>query len=132
MNAHKLDQRKYPRVAIDNLVTYILIDENGGEVGQGIGKALNVSQGGILIETKKQVASRYLFLVSTDIDDNLIENIGKVIFSRADEAGEVFHTGISFRGDHVDNVNFRKDLIRLYHRRHVLKQNQSGNEGEID
>ena len=120
MTRNVSDKRKYPRVPIDNLITYALIDEEGNEVGQGLGKALNVSQNGILIMTNQQITSKYIFLISIDINNKLIENIGKIIFSKENEHG-TFNTGISFRGDHLDNVQIRKNLIRLYHHRHVLK-----------
>jgi len=122
MNYTKFDQRRYPRVPIDNQITYALVDEQGDEMGRGLGRALNVSQGGILIQTSRPVTSKYIFLVCTDLRSNFIENIGKVVFSNENEDG-TFNTGISFRGDHSDNVKFRKELIRLYHRQHVLKPN---------
>ncbi|HHP7234253.1 MAG TPA: PilZ domain-containing protein [Desulfobacterales bacterium] len=114
-----IERRRYPRVPTNNLITYVLVDEDGANIGQGIGTAMNVSQDGMLLQTNRPIHSQYLFLVSTDPDDRLIEVVGKVVFS-AQQSDDTFRTGIRFKGDHADNVNFRKDLIRVYHQRHVI------------
>ena len=40
-----MEQRKYPRVETCNLISYLLIRENGEITEQGMGRALNISQG---------------------------------------------------------------------------------------
>jgi hypothetical protein len=113
------ERRRYHRVAANNPITYVLVNERGSKIGQGIGKVINVSQSGILLETYEYIGSKYLFLVSTDVEDKLIEIVGKVIFSR-EVSLCVFNSGISLRGEHEDNVKFRRDLIRVFHQKHVL------------
>jgi len=39
-----------------------MVNERGSNIGQGIGKVINVSQSGILLETYEFIASTYLFL----------------------------------------------------------------------
>ena len=116
------DRRRYRRVPTNNPITYVLVDEDGTEIGQGTGKAVNVSQSGILLETDMQLRSTYILLVSTDMDDKLMEIVGKVVFSKAAEKGR-FWSGIKFQGEHQDNVKFRRDLIRVFHQKHVLGSN---------
>jgi hypothetical protein len=113
------ERRRYHRVATNNPITYVLVNERGSKIGQGIGKVINVSQSGILLETCEFIGSKYLFLVSTDVEGKLIEIVGKVIFSR-EVSLCVFNSGISLRGEHEDNVKFRRDLIRVFHQKHVL------------
>jgi hypothetical protein len=113
------ERRRYARVAANNPITYVLVNERGSKMGQGIGKALNVSQTGILLETYEYVGSKYIFIVSTDLENKLIDIVGRVIFSREVSLG-VFNSGVSLRGEHADNVKFRRDLIRVFHQRHVL------------
>jgi hypothetical protein len=113
------DRRKFPRVRTDNPITYALINEKGSKIGQGIGRSINVSQSGMLLETCEYIGSKYIFLVTTDLEENLVEIVGKVVFSR-EVSKSVFNSGIHFMGDHEDNVKFRRDLIRVFHRRNVL------------
>ena len=114
-----IERRRFPRVSTDNPVTYALINERGSNIGQGIGRAINVSQSGILLETYEFIGSKYIFLVSTDIDEKLVEIVGKVVFSR-EMSKSVFNSGIHFMGEHEDNVKFRRELIRVFHRKNVL------------
>ena len=113
------ERRKFPRVRTDNPITYAMINEKGTKIGQGIGRSINVSQSGLLLETCEYIGSKYIFLVSTDTDQNLVEIVGKVIFSR-EISKSVFNSGIHFMGEHEDNVKFRRDLIRVFHRKNVL------------
>ena len=113
------DRRRYRRVPTNNPITYVLVDEDGTQIGQGIGSALNVSQSGILLETDKSLRSTYILLVSTDMENKTIEIVGKVIFSKKVEDG-CYWSGIKFRGEHQDNVRFRRDLIRVFHQKHVM------------
>lgn len=113
------DRRRYQRVPTNNPITYVLMGADGTQIGQGIGKAVNVSQTGILLETDIQLRSTYILLVSTDMDNNMMEIVGKVVFSKASDKGR-FWSGIKFQGEHQDNVKFRRDLIRVFHQQHVL------------
>ncbi|RPJ07204.1 MAG: hypothetical protein EHM37_18335 [Deltaproteobacteria bacterium] len=113
------ERRRYRRVVSNNPMTYVLVNARGSKIGQGIGRVINVSLSGILLETYEYIGSKYIFLVSTDVEGKLIEIVGKVIFSREVSLG-VFNSGISLRGEHEDNVKFRRDLIRVFHQRHVL------------
>jgi len=113
------ERRQFPRVRTDNPITYALINEKGTNIGQGIGRAINVSQSGILLETFEYIGSKYLFLVSTDIEEKMVEIVGKVVFSR-EISKSVFNSGIHLMGEHEDNVKFRRELIRVFHRKNVL------------
>ena len=113
------DRRRYRRVPTNNPITYVLVDEDGTQIGQGIGKAVNVSQSGMLLETDMQLVSTYILLVSTDMDNKMMEIVGKVVFSKASDKGR-YWSGIKFQGEHHDNVIFRRDLIRVFHQKHVL------------
>lgn len=113
------ERRRFPRVKTDNPISYALINEKGSKIGQGIGRAVNVSQSGMLLETFEYIGSRYIFLVTTDVEDKLVEIVGRVVFSR-ETSRSVFNSGIHFMGEHEDNVKFRRELIRVFHRKNVL------------
>ena len=89
------------------------------KVSRRVGRAINVSQSGILLETYEYIGSKYLVRVSTDIEDKLVEIVGKVVFSR-EISKSVFNSGVHFMGEHEDNVKFRRELIRVFHRKIVL------------
>ena len=111
-----MEQRKYPRVETCNLVSYMLFGENGKIEDQGMGRALNISQGGILLETSRLILSEHISVMSVDLDNNLIEIKGNVVYSKDNGFGMI-QNGIRFEGEHDKNVQFATKLIRAFHTR---------------
>ena len=68
-----MERRKYPRVEICNLISYLSERENGQIVDQNMGKVLNVSQNGIFLETNRLILSENISIMAVDPDNNLIE-----------------------------------------------------------
>ena len=110
------DQRKHPRVPISNLISFNVYDEDGSLVNHSMAKALNISQGGILIETAIMVKSDRISLMSTDTQNRLVEVKGRVRYSRENEYG-MFEIGISFEGTPEEKAKFAKRLVKVFHRR---------------
>jgi c-di-GMP-binding flagellar brake protein YcgR len=108
------ERRKYPRVEVYYPISYACMNENGRIVQENMGVALDISQGGILIETAVGVFSKYIKLISTDHNKNIIEIKGKVAYCKRTQS-EKYRTGISFAGTHAQNINFAKKLIKSYH-----------------
>lgn len=115
-----MERRKYPRVKTCNLISYMAIQENGEITDLGMGRALDISQNGIFLETPRLLFSEYISLMSVDLDNNLIEIKGKVIYSGINRAGMVGN-GIRLQGEHHENIQFATRLIKVFH----LRKNKS-------
>ena len=111
-----MDRRKYPRVETCNLISYVSIDENGSVLNQSMGRALNISQNGIFLETSRIILSQFVSLMSFDEGNNLIEIRGQVAYSRDIGSGR-FGAGISFCGTSHENIQFAIKLIKVYNYR---------------
>ena len=111
---NKLERRKHPRVKIYYPLSFVCTDEKGSIVQQNIGVVLNISQGGILIETANSVFSKYVSLTTVDLNRNVIEVKGKVAYCKENESTK-YRVGISFDGTHAQNIRFVKGLIRSYY-----------------
>jgi hypothetical protein len=117
--AHKndvADHRAHPRVETCNLISFQCIDAAGTTVRQGMGKALDVSKNGLMLESSLPVESEYVSLMSTDPDNRLIEIVGKVAYSRRSRTGG-YKTGIQFAGGSDENIRFATSLIKTFHYR---------------
>ena len=110
------EKRMYARVGTVNLISYLVLDDLGNKLSQGMGAALNISPTGLLLQTTQTIDSERISLLSNDIENNLIEIIGKVIYSREIKAGN-FETGIYFQGTTRENIQFVKNLVRVFHAR---------------
>ena len=114
------NKREYPRVETRNVVSYVCVDKEGNEIGEGMGETLNISQGGILLKTAYPIESEFILLMSIDLENNIMEIKGKVAHSIKDKSGK-YETGITFLGKHDENIQIIKKFIKIYH----LRKNKS-------
>ena len=89
------ERRLHPRVDALNLIAYDFMDEVGQVVMRGMGKTLNISEGGILLETHIQIEQQYNVLLSIGLENDLIDIKGKVVASRPGKVDK-FESGIKF------------------------------------
>jgi len=89
------EKRKYYRAKTVNLLSYECTGEDGFPLKQGMGKILDISKGGLLMETKAPTEAKYILLVSLDSEEKEIKIKGEIVYCREVEPG-VFHTGIRF------------------------------------
>jgi hypothetical protein len=122
MNA--TEKRKYPRVKIHNLISYVCLDEDGRPIKNLMGTALDISQGGLLLETTQQIEPGNGILITADEQDRIVEINGKAAYCRDIGDGK-FYVGISFQGTHDENVQFVQHLVRAnYYRRSSVQSKQ--------
>jgi len=108
-----IERRKHPRVEISNLISYCCTDDSGNKTKEGRGKALNISQGGILIETNDSFEWQDTLELSIEIEDELISIKGKVIYCNAHDFGK-FRTGIQFLETNEKILSFVINLLKTY------------------
>ncbi|MBT3312499.1 MAG: PilZ domain-containing protein [Desulfobacterales bacterium] len=86
--------RKHNRILSANLISYDCL-ENDVVVSQGMGKTLNVSRGGILLETHVQIDIKYSMSISIGLDDELVNIKGNAVYSKKSESGK-YESGVEF------------------------------------
>ena len=87
--------RKHDRIRSLNLLNYVCFDESGKESIQGMGRTLNVSQGGILLETHVPIDLSHHVALTIGIEDDLIDIKGKVVYCKSNENNK-YESGIDF------------------------------------
>jgi len=97
------EQRKHDRIASLNLLNYIGMDENDQEMSQGMGRTLNVSESGILLETHIPIEGTFV-LLTFGLEDELVDIKGKVAHSKPGKDGK-FEAGIRFL--EIDETMYR-------------------------
>jgi PilZ domain len=91
----KEDKRLHTRIEALNLIAYECTDESGQMVLRGMGRTLNVSEGGILLETHVQIEQQYDASLSIGLKNDLIDIKGKVVSSKPGKVHK-FESGIKF------------------------------------
>ena len=90
-----IERRNHPRFESLNLLSYVCLDENNRALDQGMGRTLNVSKGGILLDTHNSIDPEHIIVLSIGLKDDMVDIKGKIIHSRTDEDGKV-KSGIQF------------------------------------
>lgn len=109
-----LKQRRYERKDSLNLVDYVVLDEGGEVTRRGIGRTLNLSEGGILLETHLPLDEGRRIIITLALEEDIVEMEGKVVYGKpSGEKG--FSTGIEFLG--VDEEG--KQVLKAY--KEILK-----------
>ena len=112
------NKRKHQRIPSLNL-SYICLDENNNIVKQGMGRTLNISESGILLETHFPIEPEYLVLMTIALKEDLLEIKGKPIHSRSNETGE-FEIGIEFLEPDQDSIRLLVNFINKDESRNEL------------
>ena len=103
------NKRKHPRIPSLNL-SYVCLDENNNIVKQGMGRTLNISESGILLETHFAIESEYLVLMTIALKEDLLEIKGKPIHARSNETGK-YEVGIEFLEPDQDSIRLLENFI---------------------
>ena len=89
--------RTYPRVNGINLTAVELFGDLGELAEEAIGRTLNVSEGGMLLEMVKPLPLLSKVTLSVGIGDTVAHVKGEVVHLRKNEEGRI-ETGIQFIG----------------------------------
>jgi hypothetical protein len=90
----KNEYRKHRRVYSLNL-SYVCLDEEGKIVKQGMGRTLNLSESGILLETHFAIALEHTVILSMGLEDRLVDVKGRPVHVRSSRP-DVYEVGIEF------------------------------------
>lgn len=107
------EKRKHLRLKTNCLFSYICMDNNGSPIGDGVGRALNISQGGVRLETYFPIQTEYIQLTTSDINEKLVNIKCKIVYSKAVEP-HVFHLGVSFQEPDDKIREFVVDIVKVF------------------
>jgi hypothetical protein len=89
------ERRKHSRINSLNLLSYLVTDRKGQVVTQGVGRTLNVSESGILLETHTPVNPDHKVSLFVALENDLVDVTGTIIYSAISKEAK-YHTGIAF------------------------------------
>jgi len=90
-----IDKRKHERIASTNLLNFVCMSEDGEPCQQGMGRTLNVSESGILLETPKPIDTQTRISITIGIEEELVDLEGTVVFLKENAEG-AYEAGIQF------------------------------------
>jgi len=107
------EKRHHPRINALNLISFSCIDATEGVVAQGMGRTLNISEDGILLETHASIDPKYTIELAIGLEDELINIKGSIIFSTPGK-DEKFEAGIEFLETDDATIEILKKYIEVF------------------
>src|SRR5210317_1071633 len=88
------NKRKHERIQSLNL-SYICLDEEKNIIKQGMGRTLNISESGILLETHFPIKPEHVVQLTISLEEDLLDLKGKPAHVRSCDDGK-YEVGIQF------------------------------------
>lgn len=108
------EKRKHSRVDSIYLLSFVHIDKNNNDtVTQGMGRTINVSESGIMLETHIPFSESDTVDVVVGLKEDMVTIRGKVIFNRSTETGK-FQSGIEFLSIDEDSLKTLRRYIEAF------------------
>jgi Tfp pilus assembly protein PilZ len=89
------------------------VDGSSNLAKEGRGKSINISQGGIHIETHDPLEWQDVLMLSIDIKDESVSIKGKVVYCNTANFGR-FRSGIQFLETNENIISFVEGLLKTY------------------
>ena len=107
------EKRKYERSNLFNLVSFTCLDEKGDTVQQGMGRTLNITEAGILLETNVDIEPGQIYFITIGFDDDTLDLKGKVIYCHKSKENK-FELGIQFLETCRADILILRQYIKLF------------------
>jgi hypothetical protein len=103
------NKRKHKRIQSLNL-SYICLDDDNNIVKQGMGRTMNISESGILLETHFPVEPEHTIRLTISLEENILDIIGKPMHVQSIDRGK-YQIGIQFEALDADSLGILKRFI---------------------
>ncbi len=91
-----IEKRRHSRIDSINLLNYVYEDAEKSKALQGMGRTLNVSESGILLETHVSLEEGVFVSIMIGLEEEMVDIKGQVVFIIESTDGR-FQSGINFK-----------------------------------
>ena len=106
-----LRRRKHERKESLNLTDYVILGISGDPVSRRMGRTINVSEGGILLETHFPLENGRDILITIALEEEIIELKGRVVHVRPED-DKRFLCGVEFTSYSAEAGGVLKKYIK--------------------
>jgi hypothetical protein len=89
------NRRRYERIDSVNMINYTQLNASMQRTGQGMGRTLNISEAGMLMETPTPIIPDHQLSINIGLAGELVYFRGKVAYTQSERRGQHF-TGVRF------------------------------------
>ncbi len=98
-----------------DLLDYFILGDDGEKVEYSMGRTLNISEGGILLETPKSLQLGQMIIITLDLGDSLIEIKG-IVAHAVISAGR-YQAGVKFADLDKESTEIIQEYVEAFDRR---------------
>ena len=109
------EKRKHARISSLNL-SYVCLDENNEIIKQGMGRSLNVSESGILLETHFPIDDQLIVTLTLGLEEELVDIKGRPVHTRINDDGK-YEVGIEFLKSDAKTRKALKQFIDTFQKK---------------
>ena len=110
------ERRRFIRPESLNLLDYLIVDQQGRPSEYSMARTLNVSKGGIMMETHIPLPKGQQVMITLGLKDQLIDVMGRIVFTSSD-AGR-HHSGVEFFHVSDNDKRILDNYVAAFHRLH--------------
>lgn len=107
------ENRKDKRIDSTNLLNYVCLDDAGEAFAQGMGRTLNVSASGILLETHAPLDPETMVSLTIGMEEQIIDIKGISKYSQKNDQGS-YETGIEFVDIQAAELTVLQKFIQVF------------------
>jgi c-di-GMP-binding flagellar brake protein YcgR len=111
------ERRRYVRPESLNLLDYLIVDGQGRPSEYSMARTLNVSKGGILIETHIPLPKGQQVMITLGLKEQLIDVMGRIVYTSS-ESGR-HQNGIEFFHVSDNDKRILDAYVAAFHRLHA-------------
>lgn len=90
----KTERRRFIRPKALNLLDYLVVDTKGKHGEYAMGRTLNVSNGGILMETHIPLPAGQQVMITLGLEEDLVDIMGRIVYTTC--SSDMHQNGIEF------------------------------------
>ena len=108
------EKRKHSRIDSLHLLNYVYTDEEAENVMQGMGRTLNISESGILLETHTPpISVGSVVSLTIGFEEDVVDITGRVVYTKESD-NDMYESGIEFFKMDENAKNILKQYIAAF------------------
>lgn len=115
-----MDERKSERLESITLLDYTALNDRGETVNQAMGRTLNVSEKGILLDSHIPFRVGQELALSVEFENDIVEFKGKVVHTEKNEQGR-YSSGIEFLSMDPASEKILKRYLEAFHTPDIIQ-----------
>jgi len=120
------ERRHFIRPEALNLLDYLVVDAQGRQGEYSMGRTLNISKGGILMETHIPLPEGQQVMITLGLEDNLVDIMGRIVYTTYD-AG-MHQNGIEFFHVAENDKKILNRYTEAFHKKYKADTQADGKE----